>query len=227
MKPFVDETPHTANGGDVLYLPPGVPHWGVATDFCMTWSIGMRAPNLAELKAGAARMLDTKHQQALDTVAIDTAIFYEDPDLRPDEAQSGFISDAAVRRAKNILQDLVSLDDRAIATVLGCVVTDPKAWLEPETMSDDRARAFMNTVDKNRKLDVHGMARIAFCINGGSVQLFVNGHSREFSRACVESIRRICRDRCATPAQLGAGDDPGLLRWLLTRGAINLTKDDH
>ena len=30
--------------GDVLYLPPGVPHDGVAVGDCMTLSVGMRAP---------------------------------------------------------------------------------------------------------------------------------------------------------------------------------------
>ncbi|MGH8112125.1 MAG: cupin domain-containing protein, partial [Rhodanobacteraceae bacterium] len=30
--------------GDMLYLPPGVPHDGVAVGECMTFSIGMRAP---------------------------------------------------------------------------------------------------------------------------------------------------------------------------------------
>ena len=35
--------------GDMLYLPPGVPHHGVAVDACLTFSIGMRAPSSAEL----------------------------------------------------------------------------------------------------------------------------------------------------------------------------------
>ena len=35
--------------GDMLYLPPGIAHHGVALDQCMTWSIGMRAPSSADL----------------------------------------------------------------------------------------------------------------------------------------------------------------------------------
>src|SRR5690606_18832558 len=35
--------------GDMLYLPPGVPHHGVAEDACLTFSVGMRAPSAAEL----------------------------------------------------------------------------------------------------------------------------------------------------------------------------------
>jgi 50S ribosomal protein L16 3-hydroxylase len=35
--------------GDILYLPPGVPHWGVAEGACQTWSVGLRAPSWGEL----------------------------------------------------------------------------------------------------------------------------------------------------------------------------------
>ena len=35
--------------GDMLYLPPGVPHHGIAQDACLTYSIGMRAPAIAEI----------------------------------------------------------------------------------------------------------------------------------------------------------------------------------
>jgi 50S ribosomal protein L16 3-hydroxylase len=37
--------------GDVLYLPPGLPHWGIAEGPCMTWSVGLRAPAWRELAA--------------------------------------------------------------------------------------------------------------------------------------------------------------------------------
>jgi 50S ribosomal protein L16 3-hydroxylase len=35
--------------GDMLYLPPGVAHHGVAEDACLTYSIGLRAPSAADL----------------------------------------------------------------------------------------------------------------------------------------------------------------------------------
>ncbi len=39
--------------GDMLYLPPGIPHLGMAlSDGCMTWSIGFRAPAWRDLLAG-------------------------------------------------------------------------------------------------------------------------------------------------------------------------------
>ena len=34
--------------GDMLYLPPGIAHHGIAESECLTWSIGFRAPGDAE-----------------------------------------------------------------------------------------------------------------------------------------------------------------------------------
>ena len=47
----------TLEAGDMLYLPPGVPHHGVAADACLTFSIGMRAPSQAELMLDFAEHL--------------------------------------------------------------------------------------------------------------------------------------------------------------------------
>jgi len=60
--------------GDLLYLPPGMKHDGVALEPCFTYSIGFRAPRGAEL--GAA-FLDWLHERGLPEAR------YRDPRLRP------------------------------------------------------------------------------------------------------------------------------------------------
>jgi 50S ribosomal protein L16 3-hydroxylase len=65
---------YIAHPGDLLYLPPGVEHDGVALDECYTYSIGFRAPRGAEL--GAA-FLDWLHERGLPDAA------YRDPRLAP------------------------------------------------------------------------------------------------------------------------------------------------
>ena len=58
--------------GDLLYLPPGMKHDGVALEPCFTYSVGFRAPRGAEL--GAA-FLDWLHERGLPDAR------YRDPDL--------------------------------------------------------------------------------------------------------------------------------------------------
>jgi 50S ribosomal protein L16 3-hydroxylase len=49
LRSFSPEQQWTLQPGDVLYLPPGVAHHGVALDSGMTWSVGMRAPSAADV----------------------------------------------------------------------------------------------------------------------------------------------------------------------------------
>jgi 50S ribosomal protein L16 3-hydroxylase len=63
-----------AQPGDLLYLPPGLEHDGVALDPCTTYSVGFRAPRGTEL--GAA-FLDWLHERGLPDAR------YRDPRLVP------------------------------------------------------------------------------------------------------------------------------------------------
>ena len=224
VMPFVGQEPQTAAGGDILYIPPGIPHWGIAQDFCMTYSIGMRAPSLAELKAGAARLFDDLDDVTANSSATGADVFYEDPDLTTNEAVPGLISDAAIRRAGNILRESTSLDRQRIAMILGSVATDPKAWLAPERVSDDEAKKLISQMDQKSNLCVHGMARIAFCETGAACMIFANGHARQVAQGDLGFFRNICRFRTINGAELCADSNTVLLQWLLTSGVIDLSQ---
>lgn len=49
MQSFSAEQEWVLEPGDLLYLPPDLPHYGVALGECMTYSIGFRAPSRADL----------------------------------------------------------------------------------------------------------------------------------------------------------------------------------
>ena len=49
LQNFTPEQEWLLHAGDMLYLPPGVAHHGIAVDLGMTWSIGLRAPSQADL----------------------------------------------------------------------------------------------------------------------------------------------------------------------------------
>ena len=46
LKEFNPDLEYVVEPGDVLYLPPRIPHWGIAESRCMTCSIGFRAPDM-------------------------------------------------------------------------------------------------------------------------------------------------------------------------------------
>lgn len=82
--------------GDVLYLPPGVAHWGTATsDDCITWSVGFRAPELHQLldwllaESEAARGL-TLFADAGRSLPTDVAVACTDLDAMAHQAKALF-----------------------------------------------------------------------------------------------------------------------------------------
>jgi 50S ribosomal protein L16 3-hydroxylase len=78
--------------GDMLYLPPGVAHHGVALDECMTWSVGLRAPSAADLLLAMGEELGARE---------DGGGRYADPDLHP--SRPGEFDDSALERMRKLL----------------------------------------------------------------------------------------------------------------------------
>jgi 50S ribosomal protein L16 3-hydroxylase len=101
--------------GDLLYLPPGIEHDGVALDPCYTYSIGFRAPRGAEL--GAA-FLDWLHERGLPDGA------YRDPGLAP-VARPARLPREMLRFASGILRR-IRWSARDVEDFLGRYLSAPK-----------------------------------------------------------------------------------------------------
>ncbi|HET7670030.1 MAG TPA: cupin domain-containing protein [Burkholderiales bacterium] len=91
-----NRTTYDCEPGDLLYLPPGVKHDGVALDPCFTYSIGFRAPRGAEL--GAA-FLDWLHERGLPEAR------YRDPHLTP------------VRRPAEVPRDMIAFAEKHLRRI--------------------------------------------------------------------------------------------------------------
>src|SRR5690606_1072476 len=49
LRHFETRAEYTLHPGDVLYVPPGLAHWGTSIDNSLCYSLGFRAPSVAEL----------------------------------------------------------------------------------------------------------------------------------------------------------------------------------
>jgi 50S ribosomal protein L16 3-hydroxylase len=191
--------------GDMLYLPPGWAHDGVAEDDCLTFSIGFRAPSVAELAGRfAAAVADTEDEERR----------YSDPDLTP-PANPGEIPDAAIERVRAYLAE--KLDDRRfLAGWLGGLLTEPK---EEREAPPPRKRRPVGTL--RRAIG----SRLAFIRAGDAVTLFADGEAHPApAGAAAEAALLLCGDGRLTAEQAKAAwADPAaaaLLDTLLASGAI-------
>lgn len=99
--------------GDMLYLPPNVPHHGVAEDACLTFSVGMRAPSAGELLGD---FVDTLLAEA------DESVRYRDDDLTPPKDPFE-IDAAAMQRAIAGLNALRMNDPQRLGDWFGRFMT--------------------------------------------------------------------------------------------------------
>lgn len=197
-------TMYEAGEGDVLYLPPGVPHWGTARRACITYSIGMRAPQLSDL---GECLPDEETSNP----------FYEDPKLDIAEAAPGFISRAAAQRAA-LLTGASDAQQQTVAVSLGKCATETKDWITPETPTADEVAAALQLLAENGRLEVHGMTRIAW----DHEHVYVNGRALQLSPTGVEFIAGICRTRRLDGPLPRDPDMVILAKWLLSSGAFEI-----
>ena len=154
--------------GDMLYLPPNVPHDGVAVNPCLTFSFGMRAPSSAEL---ISDYLD-------DLVAdADEAIRYQDPDLKlPVDANE--IDDAAMKRVVAALNAIRMNDPDRLGDWFGRFITTYRAAGDIlPSQAPPAPEQVEATLAEGGLLQRHPWARLAWRRASRGAALYCSGRS--------------------------------------------------
>jgi len=196
-----------AREGDVLYLPPGVAHWGTAARASITYSIGMRAPQLSDL---LVELPDTDR----------TNPFYCDPDLQVEESIPGFISPNSVYRALRLIGR--SNQNRDLASeALGRYVTQTKDWITPEGTSTDEAENLLEALAHGVTFAVHGMGRMAW----DERNVYVNGACRPRQGEDSVWLESMCASRSLRGSPALVDEASECLIWMLKMGAFELPEN--
>ena len=183
--------------GDVLYLPPGVGHHGVAIDRCQTWSVGLRTPSGPELLFQLAEGLLTDASAGSRLKVRDI-----DPQF-PDR-----IGPELVCQARRMLEASMSLNDRELGKLLAAFLTRWRLWPGDETVS---LAAVTRQLRAGHRLPLAATARLAL-LNGD--ELYVNGERIDCPPALALALSKQRRLGADWLAQEGA------LEQLLELGAI-------
>lgn len=185
--------------GDMLYLPPGWGHDGVAeAGACMTCSIGLRAPAQGEL---ARELLMRLADDREDDDGPAARALYRDP-RQPATAHPAALPDALLDFARAaVLRQLADPD--AMARVLGEHLTEPKpqVWFTPGTGGDPSRRGVRLDARTRMLYD----ARHVF-INGDALR--ASGRDARLMRLLADA-RRLDAGHCARlspPAAALLGD---------------------
>ncbi len=203
--------------GDILYVPPGFAHDGVAVgDGCMTYSIGFRAPSRAELIEGWA--LDRA-----DAAAEDDR--YADPDLTG-QAQPGEIAPAALARLHAMVCETLG-DSDGFARWFGAYNTAPKYpdtdWRPEEAPDEAAVRA---ALAGGAAVCRNPASRFAYIrAAGGVTVLFVDGQTFDCAGETAELARQLCAEPELRVAEVTSAA-AALITALIAQGSLAFADED-
>jgi len=185
---FEPEEEYLLEPGDMLYLPPRYAHDGIAEGECMTYSVGFRIPNRAEV---ARELLQRLAEDAEEAVGLS---LYRDPD-QVAVGQPAEIPSAMLAFAQDALRDALK-DSQAFARGLGEYLTEPKpnVWFDGVEPSDEMAQAL-----KFRGCRLDRRTRMMFDAN----HIFINGESLKASGRDAALMHVLANERLLSAKEVG------------------------
>ena len=184
---------YTAEPGDLLYLPPGWRHDGVALEPCFTYSIGFRAPRGAEL---AAAFLDWLHERGLPDAR------YRDPRLTP------------ARHAAEIPTAMIAFAARALGRVRwsrGDVASFLGEYLSmPKQQVVFGGRSGTHGTSRGGRVRLHPKTQLLYA----GARFFINGDAFTVPARGARALRALADERAAAmPALDRAGLGRLISEW--------------
>ena len=216
LQQFTPDQDLVLEPGDMLYLPPGIAHHGIALDRCMTYSIGFRAPTATA---------------TLESFALESERFgnnvkrYTDEELELDRHHAE-ITDTEIERFKNLATDLLqqpqSLWQDAVGKMLSdSVITAPENPEQPIYISDLQSCTWLR----------HPETRLFYHQSAKSIEVYYNGRVQELphSPEILNHLQQLCENYEWSSTLINACIEiepvAGLLIELASNGAILPNED--
>lgn len=186
LRGFRAEQEWVLESGDMLYLPPGIVHDGVAMDDCQTYSIGFRAPAAVELGREFLAWMQER---------IDLPGRYADPDAIP-TAHPGRIPRSMVDRVAGTLAR-IRWRRGDVARFLGAYLSEPKPHVRFEPPRPPLTRAAFAAAVARRGVRLAGPTLLLYRAG----EAYANGESVRLPPAARRAIECLADRRMLAPAQ--------------------------
>ncbi|MBP6724696.1 MAG: cupin domain-containing protein [Halioglobus sp.] len=203
---------HLLGPGDMLYVPPGMAHWGVARGECTTFSIGFRAPRINDM---VSRWADSLLER------LDPETFYTDGDMGP-ATRAGEIRPCDLERAR--AQVSAALDQAMDNHWFGAMVTEPRYDCGRDEDQLDHAMALL--AGRPALLELSSAARVAWQQEESGIMVFCNGEAALFNDGVLGSLVALCAAGRVEGAALASGlaeaETARMMVYLLHAGGIDV-----
>ena len=182
IKDFEPASEWILEAGDMLYLPANVAHYGIGMEDCMTFSIGFRAPSLAELLSS---YVDDNISNFGDKLR------YQDPALSTKQ-NSGEISPEAIEKIQSLL--ISEFEDKSkLSEWFGCFITDYLNEHEELSQNNLNEAEFLNQFIESQQLRRPAAVRANYItLQNDDITLFINGEKFSIKPVVKELAIQIC-----------------------------------
>ncbi len=180
QKDFTAEQEWLLEPGDIIYIPPGVSHYGVAMGDCLSFSIGFRAPTHTEMLS-----------DFIDFISHDLANnkTYKDKNLQR-QTHPNEITGSAIENIREIFKAYLSEGQPSLAQWFGRFVSDTKTDLVNE--NEARFTNFAALKKSHPILYRNPASRFAFYEQDSETLLFIDGDDFSVSN---QFAKKLCAQR--------------------------------
>jgi 50S ribosomal protein L16 3-hydroxylase len=168
--------------GDMLYLPPGIAHHGVAVDACLTFSIGFRAPTAIE--ALESFVLEVSRRES-------ASKRYSDPDLETNR-HFAEITQFEIDRFKAMILSLMDQPESLWVDSVGKLLSDSMVGDDDPDGQPARPQSLFNN-----NWVVNPDSRMLYYRGDSDIRFYCNGRSYKLpnSNPVIEAIQNLCELR--------------------------------
>ena len=211
LKHFQGTEDWTLNPGDLLYVPPGLAHWGTAITPCMTYSVGFRGPSHAELLVNYSDEVISR---------LDESMRYSDIG-HTSQHNPGEITAQSLSEIKTIINQLTTNDD-LLAEWFGRYVTELKDDRQ-SYLDDEQAEQVIALLQAGSTLDINPITRLAYSLEGDTTRLFVSGETiSQTGVAWLAFVEQLCLNRWLSEPDLSDGQVSLGIKELVTLNCLYL-----
>lgn len=180
LRDFEPTADYLLQTGDMLYVPPGIAHWGIAEGDSTTFSIGFRAPRQSDMLARWADQL---------LAAIDDDAFFCDAQRQPSVAAGEITREDRERARATLRQAIEQLEDDRW---FGELVTEPRYDCTLDAAELAEAQALLR--NGCTRMLRNPAAPIAWQRNDSTITAFANGEALTLSASSLlqSALEQLC-----------------------------------
>lgn len=172
--------------GDLLYLPPGLAHYGIALEECLTYSIGFRAPRISDLLFGCLERMARRS---------DPTALYQDADVEAQD-EPGEINARTIDTMRGMLADAWDGALKAhLPGLVGELLTAPTSPGSVPRKRRLRREEVGSRLRRGAALVRDPASRAAYVQKGRAADLFVDGRTYRLPASVAHAATLLTRFR--------------------------------